>query len=590
MAGLATARTLAKAPEARRQRDPMPGTMLALVVAASAIICFFGAVVVWLSLSNALPGIAEHHFTLENYTKVFGSTETYTVLWNTVWFSAAAVVVACCFGIPAAWLVERTNLPGKTALFTAMTVGLLIPNFSVAMGWIFLMQPRIGILNRWAMSWLGLEEAPFDIATIFGMGWVEGLALAPLTFVMTAALFRLMDPSLEEAAAASGANARQTFLRVTLPLVWPGVLAAMLYTFVIGFAAFDVPAIIGWSKRIFTFSTQMYLFVTPAVELPRYGPAAAFGAALIPVAIAMSVWYGRVQRHAARYQVVTGRGYRPRQVRLGRWAWAAWAFLALYLFLGQAIPVLALVWSSLIAFFRPPSAAAFASVSLANFQSLPWVLVKDAMRNTALLVVLTPTVVVALSLAFSWVVVRSRIRWRGVFDFFAFLPHAVPGVIFAIGALLIALFVLRGWLPIYNTIWLILGTYVIVRLSYGTRVMNGALTQIHNELEEAGRVAGASTWQVFRSVVLPILTPAMMYAWLWIALLSYRELTLATLLAGEDNSTMAVVVFGLWLSGGLGRASALTVIILLLFTPLLAVYWFLSRRANAMSRAARLSA
>jgi iron(III) transport system permease protein len=305
---------------------------------------------------------------------------------------------------------------------------------------------------------------------------------------------------------------------------------------------------------------------------------------MIPVAIGMSVWYGRVQRHAARYQVVTGRGYRPRLVRLGRWGWAGWGFLALYLFLGQAIPVLALVWSSLLAFFRPPSLAALQSVSLANFDSLPWVLVKEGMRNTALLIVLTPTCVIALSLAFSWIVVRSKVRGRAVFDFFAFLPHAVPGVIFAIGALLIALFVLRGWLPVYNTIWLILGTYVIVRLSYGTRVLNSALSQIHAELEEAGRVAGASTWQVFRTVVLPILTPAMMYAWLWVALLSYRELTLATLLAGEDNATMAVVVWGLWLSGGLGRASALTVIVLLLFTPLLALYWFMSRRANALSR------
>jgi iron(III) transport system permease protein len=184
-------------------------------------------------------------------------------------------------------------------------------------------------------------------------------------------------------------------------------------------------------------------------------------------------------------------------------------------------------------------------------------------------------------------VVRSKIRWRAVFDFFAFLPHAVPSIIFGIGALLIALFVLRDVVPIYGTIWLILITYLIIRLSYGTRVMNGALIQIHRELEEAAAVAGAGMWQAFRAVMLPILAPAMMYAWLWIALLTYRELTLATLLAGEDNATMSFVVWGLWQTGGMGRASALTVIILALLTPLLALYWFVSRRANAMSRHAR---
>jgi iron(III) transport system permease protein len=393
-----------------------------------------------------------------------------------------------------------------------------------------------------------------------------------------------MDPALEEAAYTAGANGRQTMLRITVQLIWPGVLAALLYTFIVGFASFDVPAIIGWTKRIFTFSTLIYFFTNPTVELPRYGQAAALAAGMIPIAVAMSVWYGRVQRHAQRFQVVTGRGYRPRVFRLGGRVWIAWGFLGLYLFLGQAIPLLALVWSSLLAFFRPPSLAALQAMSFANFEGLPWILVKEGIRNTALLVILTPTVVVALSLVFSWVVVRSKLRGRAVFDFFAFLPHAVPSIIFGIGALLIALFVLRDWLPIYGTIWLILLTYLIVRLSYGTRVMNGALIQIHKELEEAASVAGAGMWQAFRSVILPILAPAMMYAWLWIALLTYRELTLATLLAGEGNATMAYVVWGLWQTGGMGRASALTVIILLLLIPLLAVYWFLSRRANAMSR------
>ena len=583
MAGVASAPQLAVIRE-RRQRDLMPGVMLGVVIAVSALVLVIAGVVVWLSFYSALPGVAELTFTLQNYVRVFTRPETYAILWNTVVFAGTAVTVASLFGIPAAWLVERTDLPGKPAVFTAMTIGLLIPNFTVAMGWIFLTQPRIGILNRWAMDLFALSEAPFDIATIWGMGWVEGLALTPLTFVMIASLFRLMDPALEEASYTAGANPRATMLRITLPLIWPGVVAALLYTFIVGFASFDVPAIIGWTKRIFTFSTLMYFFTNPTVELPRYGQAAALAAAMIPIAIAMSVWYGRVQRHAQRYQVVTGRGYRPRQFRLGNKVWLAWGFLALYLFLGQAIPLLALVWSSLLAFFRPPSLAALQAMSFANFEGLPWILVKEGMRNTALLVLVTPTIVIALSLAFSWVVVRSKIRWRQVFDFFAFLPHAVPSIIFGIGALLIALFVLRDVVPIYGTIWLILITYLIIRLSYGTRVMNGALLQIHRELEEAASVAGAGMWQAFRAVMLPILTPAMMYAWLWIALLTYRELTLATLLAGEDNTTMAAVVWGLWQTGGMGRASALTVIILGLLTPLLALYWFVSRRANAMAR------
>src|SRR5262249_38035016 len=157
----------------RRRRDLMPSVMLGIAVAVSALVLAIAGVVVWLSFYSALPGVAELTFTLQNYVRVFTRPETYAILWNTVAFAGIAVAVASLFGIPAAWLVERTDLPGKPAVFTAMTIGLLIPNFTVAMGWIFLTQPRIGILNRWAIDLLGLAEPPFDIASIWGMGWVE---------------------------------------------------------------------------------------------------------------------------------------------------------------------------------------------------------------------------------------------------------------------------------------------------------------------------------------------------------------------------------------------------------------------------------
>ncbi len=166
-----------------------------------------------------------------------------------------------------------------------MTIGLLIPGFSVAMGWLFVLHHRIGVMNTWLVDGLGLSQAPFDIATVVGMGWVEGLSLTPLTFVMTAAVLRAMDPNLEEAAYTSGASVRKTLLQVTLPVVWPGIMAAILYTFIIGFAAFDIPAIIGWSYRIYTFSTQLYLYVNPSENLPQYGLAAAFSALMIPARI-----------------------------------------------------------------------------------------------------------------------------------------------------------------------------------------------------------------------------------------------------------------------------------------------------------------
>jgi len=151
----------------------------------------------------------------------------------------------------------------------------------------------------------------------------------------------------------------------------------------------------------------------------------------------------------------------------------------------------------------------------ANYVGLPWELVLRGAGNTSILMLLTPTITVIVSVIFAWVVLRSRIRGRFLFDFFAFLPHAVPNIIFAIGAVLLALFVLRGFIPLYGTIWLLLLLYIIVRLSYGTRMMNSSLIQIHHELEEAAYVSGGSTWNVVRRILVPILTPPILYGWLW---------------------------------------------------------------------------
>ena len=565
-----------------KRRDFAPRLMLAAVLFASAVVVVLVVMVVWMGFYQGLPGDPARHFTFSQYHEVFGDSETYAALLTTIEFSLIALVVSCAFGIPAAWLAERTDLPGKTVLFTFMTIGLLIPGFTVAMGWLFMLHFRIGILNTWMKQGFGLTEAPFDIATVFGMGWVEGLTLAPLTFVMTAAVLRSMDPALEEAAYTNGANTRRTILQVTLPLVWPGILAAMLYTFIVGFSAFDVPAIIGWSNRIYTFSTQLYLFINPSEDLPRYGLAAALSAVMIPLALAVSWCYRSIQRNAARYQIITGRDYRPRLVKLKGSVYLAWGFLGLYLVLGQLIPVIALVWSSLLRFFQQPSAEALKHLSLENYRLLPWDIVAQGARNTTLLVLLTPTIAVALSLAFSWIVLRSKYRWRGTFDFVAFLPHAVPNIIFAIGAMLLALFVLKNYLPIYGTVWIVLLVLVMVRISYGTRVLNGTLIQVHPELEEAAYVSGGNTGSALRSVILPILTPALMYTWIWIALLSYRELAVPAILAGRDNVTLSLVVWDLWESGGLGQSAALTVIVLLCFTPLLGLYWFFSRRVNVV--------
>jgi iron(III) transport system permease protein len=262
---------------------------------------------------------------------------------------------------------------------------------------------------------------------------------------------------------------------------------------------------------------------------------------------------------------------------LGRWVYPAWGFLVLYFFLSKVLPILVLLWASVLPFFQLPSARAFAAISVQHYELLPWPLVWSALGNTSLLMVLTPTIVLFLSLAFSWVTLRTRVRGRGLVDFVAFLPHAVPNVVFGIGALLFVLFILQPILPLYGTVWVLLAIFVIARVSYGTRMTNSALIQIHRELEESARISGANTDGVLLRVVIPLIRPTFLYAWLWIALLTYRELTLAVVLTVRDNITAPVLIWNMWLGGGLGPSAALATVLMFLVLPLIVLYWVVAR-------------
>jgi iron(III) transport system permease protein len=556
---------------------------VAISVAALAPVVAFLVIVLWMGFWEGGPGDPVV-YTVKHYRTLFSDPSTYRTLANTVGFAATAVAVSLLFAVPTAWLVERTDLPGKNLVFALITIGVLVPTFFTAMGWVFLLHPRIGIINKYLMEWLGLEQAPFNIATLMGMGWVEGLGLSSIAFIMVVATYRAMDPSLEEAARVHGMGMFRTLRYVTLPLTMPGIVAASIYVFTIGLSAFEVPAIIGMSNKIFTFSTYIFYKIQPLEELPSYGTAGAVSTLLIALALLLSWGYFRVLRFSHRYAVVTGKGYRPRVVELGRsGAAVAWLFLGSFFIVAKVLPFLLLVWASLLKFFQPPSVAAFEQVSLANFYALPWSLLLHGARNTLILMVGVPTLALLVCLAISWTVLRSGLKWRLVFDAVAFLPHAVPNLILAIAAVFSALFLLRDVVPLYGTLTIVVLVYTISRISFATRILNNSLAQIHPELEEAAYVGGLRLVQVMRKILLPLLKPALVYAWLWMALLCYRELTMASVLVtSQENVTLPMIVWGLWLGGSLNQAAAANLVVLGLMLPAVIIYLYFGRRSRFM--------
>ena len=544
-------------------RLPLPNPMMLIALVPAVVVLFLLAVTLVVGFRESAVNAA---FTVRHYEELYTDSLAYTALLNTLGFAAVTLAVALFFGIPLAWLVERTDLRAKSLVYSVVTLSLLVPTFFTAMGWLFLLHPRIGMVNQ-------LLGAPvLSILSIPGMGWVQGLGLASLVFIMTSASLRAMDASLEESAEMSGAGFFRRMRHVTLPLAFPAILAAGLYVIPITFSAFDVPLIIGLSNRILTFSTYVFTKTNPQQGLPEYGVPAAFSSLMIALGIAVTWWYGRTLQQARKYQVITGKNYRPKVVELRHWKPLAWAFVIAWICLALVIPLLCLVWAALLPYFQPPSLAALQALSLKNVQNLPWPLVSRGAIDTFILALLAPTFALVFSVVFSWVILRWRNRLRLSFDYIAFLPHAVPGLIFAFAALLTALFVVRGPVDLYGTLALILFVYVIQHLAFGSRMTNAALMQVHTELEEAAQASGASTFETIRRVLVPLLRPALLYAWLFLALLSFRELTVATMLFSPKNITLPVVVWSLFNAGNISQASAVSLVMMAILLPLVLIY------------------
>jgi iron(III) transport system permease protein len=517
--------------------------------------------VVLMSLRTGFPGEGGA-LTLANFVAVYSSPGTYKVLLNTVLFALGTVLVTLVFAVPLVWLLNRTDLPLKGTIYVLMTVGILVPVFLRTIAWILLLSPRIGLVNQWARQLFGIDHPLISLYNIPGMAFIQGVSFVPSAFFMLAAAYRTMDPSLEEAAYTSGVSKFQTFLRINIPITWPAIAGVMVYLFMSAIAVFEVPAIIGFPARILVLSALIFTSTNPPTGLPDYGLAGAYGAVMLIAGLALAYFYVRLVQHGKKYTVITGRGYRPRQISLGRWKWPALAFVLLYLSMEVFIPFLVLVWASLLPYLQLPTAEAFSQISFNNYETIFDFVDALPFINTAILMLAVPTGTMFLSVLVSWIVVRTQVSFRGSLDTIAFLPHAIPSILLAVGLGYLGL-AYRNFFPVYGTIAIIAIAHTITWIAYGTRTTNGVMIQVHRELEEAGKVAGASTPRVLGRIVLPLVASGIFNSWIWISMLAYREVTMALTLGTRKNLVISTIVWQFWGNGWVPQVAALGVVLVL---------------------------
>ncbi len=524
------------------------------------------------STANQLP-LEPGPWTLVNYFRVFSNAETYILFRNSLVYAFATVGLSLSIAGALVWLMERTDLPARNLVFALILLPIAIPGMVKAIGWSLLANPNQGLINVFLRNVVGVggDFGPLNIYSLTGIIFVSALSHVPSVTLMIAGAFRNFDPVLEEASELSGANWTKTQRFITLPLLKPSLLAAFIYFFASGLDDFQIPAILGMNAGIHVFSTRIYMATHPVTGLPDFGLASTYSILLLAVALLFIYGYRRMVRKGERFAVVTGKGYRPLRYPLGKWKYVALAGVGLYLLLAAILPMLELLWVSLQPWFAVPSLAALQRVSLVHY----WELLDMgqfhlAFFNTVLIAPIVATATMLLSTLIAWNAARGQYRGGAVPDTLSFINLAVPTVVFGLAVLFVYLSIPPLRL-VYGTIWILVIAFTTRYLTYCIRLMGGAVVQIHKELEEASEVSSASRWQTFRRITLPLLMPSFLNGWLWTAVHSLREATLAVMLLTPANVVLASLIWSQWQEGGTyGPVAAMSVIVVTI-TALLAL-------------------
>jgi len=521
----------------------------------------------------ALPtDISLSKLSFENYIDVWTDPNTYALFYNTGIYVTGATAFGITLAAALAWLVERTNIPGKIWIYAGVPLTLVLPGLLQAMAWVLLLSPRIGFINKFLIDTLGLGIEPINIYSLGGMIFVEGFRLVPTAFLMMVPLLRSMDPALEEAAAMCGAKPSSTLRKVTLGLMLPGLLAVLIYQFITAFEVFEVPGILGMPADIYVFSTKIYALHRSVTVEPAYGEANALSMIYLVVAVVATYLYSRVIAKSEKFTIITGKGYRPRLAELGRWKWPAFSLVLVFLLFTIVLPFLVFLYVSFLPYLMTPSWEAFEAMTTEFYvEVFNDELIGISVWNTFLMTVVTSTAVVVFSFLISLVVVRSKFLGRKLLDQMAFMPHAIPGIVMGVAFLWVFINADNMGIPIYGGIWSITIAFTVGYIAYGTRAMNAAILQIHKDLEEAAYVSGAVQWRTMWRIFYPLMVPTFVGVWIWVMLHAVRAASLPLILTeGPENQVLAVLVWNMW-DEGAGGIQMVGVIGVIMIALLMAV-------------------
>src|SRR3954453_5981324 len=494
------------------------------------------------------------------------------IILNTLTVSVAAAAMALVFGFLMAWILTRANVSGRRFFEQAMVVPCYLTPLLGALAWSLLGTPESGFLNQVYRA-LGGSEYLININSPYGIAWVMALFEGSVAFLMIGAVMKSMDPALEEASQVIGASRLRTMLRVTLPLVLPGVLGAAIFVFAEMLGSFAAALVLGLPNRYYVVTTAIYQLTQQYP--PKIPLAAAMGTSLFVVMFVTLFIYRRIIT-AGSYVTITGKAFRPRVNDVGRLRYALLAVCVFYLLCSVALPLLTLFYASI-------QQISTAFPKLSNFttehfyKAFTMNAATTALGNSLWLALWTATLGVVLMGLISWIIYRSRLPGSALIEYIVMFPQSVPRLIFAFG-------MMWAWLifpiPIYGTLWLLLIPYLTVFLPLGVRTISGVMLQIDKSLEECAQMCGAPWGYRIRTVTMPLLCPGLLAAWLLLFIASVRELGASILLMGPNAKVVTPTIVESWFATSAELTAAMALIQTLVIAIAMVVFLALPRRAS----------
>jgi iron(III) transport system permease protein len=511
-------------------------------------------------------------FTFQYYVELLTSDQFLTNLINATIYAVGSAAVAISIGVLLAWIVERTNTPGGGWVLIISIISLGIPSVLYTISFLMLLG-KVGPANEILMWITGAEDPLLNVYSLWGMIIIEGIEFAPLSYLLLSSVFRSNDASFEEASMMSGAGILQTFRNITLRLAQPAILALLILIFIRAFESFETPALVGLPGNVSVITTDIYESID---EVPaNYGQAGAFSVVLLFIVGALLIWYNRLSRNAERFQTITGKGFRPRVMDLGKWRWLTTTILALLFMIIIGFPIGIVIWVSMVPYYDGVSLEALKLFTLDNYRTVfNSRSFHDSIGNTVIMGAAAASVVAPFTALCAWLTVR-RYKGAWILDQLATSPLIFPAIVMGVAFLQVFLNLPFG---LYGTLLSIILASMVRYLPYGMRYSYAGILQIHTELEEASSMSGARQTTTFLRIVMPLVAPAMVTCWLFVFLVSVKAVSIPILLAGPKSQVVAITLFDMWENGVTNELAAMGVTWTGFMTIISLIFYMLAKR------------